>query len=412
MEELITNDTPDLVDHWPNDRRQVPVANWNGARSTWSDTDDSPSPWHTGNGGFDTSAYPSSFVGNVTAISGRDPEEENLWWDASVRKKCARPGPGILPPLLTEEIHNSEHTLLSVVVSQPDIPREIATSSSSRETHTNDNTPSRTSSPQPNRPLSPPPPPPPTSDELRTAIPHPNAYYCRKHNGWVLIVWKSSSVVPSLARSFQNTDHLPLPDQSRRREINSCIDDGGPSFRPINKTHHLHLYQKAVDAHNLTPPFRRSMWEKDGKMKEKRRQGTISMEEFDIEKLGASSADDMLEEDREEEGDLLDLYICCQCSFYCLASGVIPGVIPPKFMEEFTKEKYEHPPIGKTGESSVSTAWDTVIQYVDILIRSFRFHLNSTAVLSRTNYGEARIALLVSPVTPSRGRLAGALLCA
>ena len=130
------------------------------------------------------------------------------------------------------------------------------------------------------------------------------------------------------------------------------------------------------------------MWEKDGKKKEKLRRGTLNIEEFYID----SAADDVLEEDREE-GDLLDLYICCQCSFYCLASGVIPGVIPPKFMAEFTKEKYEHPPIGKTGELSVSTAWDTVLRYVNILICSFRSHLNGTTVLSRTNYGEARIAL-------------------
>ena len=55
----------------------------------------------------------------------------------------------------------------------------------------------------------------------------------------------------------------------------------------------------------------------------------------------------------DEEGDLLDLYVCCQCSVYCMSSGVIPGVIPRKYLEPFIKDKRDHPKPGKSGEVTV-----------------------------------------------------------
>ena len=64
------------------------------------------------------------------------------------------------------------------------------------------------------------------------------------------------------------------------------------------------------------------------------------------------------------EADMLDLYLCCQCSTYCLVSQVIPGVIPLRCLEEFNKDKVEHPPPGKTGELALITGWETVLTYV------------------------------------------------
>lgn len=70
------------------------------------------------------------------------------------------------------------------------------------------------------------------------------------------------------------------------------------------------------------------------------------------------------EKDEAAEPDLLDLYICCQCSVYCLVSQVIPGVLPIRVLDEFVKDKQEHPPPGKTPEVAVVTALETIITYV------------------------------------------------
>ena len=72
------------------------------------------------------------------------------------------------------------------------------------------------------------------------------------------------------------------------------------------------------------------------------------------------------EEDSHPESEtvLLDLFICCQCSVYCLVSRVIPGVIPLKLMEEFTKEKMDNPRVDVTRRASALQAWETVHTYV------------------------------------------------
>jgi ubiquitin carboxyl-terminal hydrolase 25 len=49
------------------------------------------------------------------------------------------------------------------------------------------------------------------------------------------------------------------------------------------------------------------------------------------------------------EGNLLNLYVCCQCS-YVIGSDVIPGMIPVKLLEDLVKNKVENPPLDKSGE--------------------------------------------------------------
>lgn len=299
-------------------------------------------------------------------IDGQDRDEENNWWDSSVRERCQRPGPGFLPPVLADELHNPDHSLYSVSVNPPDIkpdPPKVAPPTTTSEG-------SSTSSPPPapasKRLSGVPPIPPPTNDDVRTAIPHPNAYYCPRDNGWVILIWKSSSVPPPLAKSFENSPHPPLPNQDRRRLTDSCIGEGENQFGyPSNNTHHFHKYEKAVDSLKLSPPFRRNDWETMEKVKQKRRAATIILDDDDLQKLKDNLTEDVPIEDKtEEEGELLDLYVCCQCSFYVVASGVIPGVIPRKYFAEFVKEKMDHPPLGKTPEASVLTGWETLISYV------------------------------------------------
>jgi len=75
--------------------------------------------------------------------------------------------------------------------------------------------------------------------------------------------------------------------------------------------------------------------------------------------------DTRMDVDQEEgEGDLLDLYVCCQCSFYVISSDVIPGVVPVKLIEDLVKSKMENPPLDKCGEFAVLITLETILKYV------------------------------------------------
>ncbi|EGO31225.1 hypothetical protein SERLADRAFT_353805 [Serpula lacrymans var. lacrymans S7.9] len=252
----------------PDDQGQASTA-WNDQTNEWEASGDS---W-------------------ASDIDGRNEDEELNWWDSTVRVWNGRPGPGMLPPVLADLLHHPDHSLFSVSVTAPDLKPTPPASGS--------DVPSDIS-------------PPPSADDLTYSIPHPNAYYCRKHNGWVLLLWKSSSILPPLAKSFK--PHHPFPDQNRRKRTSSCIGDGEQPFGQVNKTHHFHLYEKAVDSHQLMPPFRRAEWE---------------------------------------------------CSMYCIASDVIPGIIPSKLMDDFTKDRSSNPSPGKKSEEAVMAGWETFITVIE-----------------------------------------------
>ena len=42
-------------------------------------------------------------------IDGRCTYEETHWWNPELREENKRPGPGVLPPVLAEELHGSNH---------------------------------------------------------------------------------------------------------------------------------------------------------------------------------------------------------------------------------------------------------------------------------------------------------------
>jgi ubiquitin carboxyl-terminal hydrolase 25/28 len=166
---------------------------------------------------------------------------------------------------------------------------------------------------------------------------------------------------PPLAQSFvASPEHAPLPDLNRRKRINSCSGDTEEAFGRVNKTHHFHHYAKAIDAHKLTPPFRRDDWDLDCLKMKRRAQTVIDSDLQDLKSLEASE-----EPSDPEEGKLLDLYVCCQCSFYCVASGIIPGVIPRKYFDEFVRDKKENPPPGKTGEQAIVQALETILLAIE-----------------------------------------------
>lgn len=309
---------------------------------TWSTAPEVPSAWGSGRPEWDqpTDVWHDAWNGEYqdwgelsarrVNIDGRVEEEELNWWDPSVGQIHNRPGPGILPTLLESYLHNADHTLFSVSASPPDVkPRHR-----SSESHP----------PTPHPPFNPP-----TPDEVRRSVPHPNAYYCHKHNGWVLLLWKSSIIEPPLSKSY---DGPPLPDIARRLRSHSCI---GESATQANKTHHFHYYKAAVDASKITTPFKRADWERHTRTKSRRRQAVL----MDHSNLGAVG------DSKQVEGELLDLYVCCQCSLYCVVLDAIPGVIPQRTLDAFMKEKQENPHVGKTPVASLAIALDTILMIIE-----------------------------------------------
>lgn len=316
-----------------------------------------------GGGGY----FTERSVGSVP-ITGRQMHEEKNWWDPDVRAANKRPGPGMLPPVLLEQLHDTEHSLFSVSVSSPDTPPP-------RQPSENPNAPS----PTPSASSTPLYVAPPTDDEVRMSVPHPNAYYCPRENGWVILSWKTSLIPPPLARSFEDSDHPPLPNQGWRKQTVNCVEaEGGPS----NKTHHFHKYQKAIDALKLTPPLRIDDWDAE-MMTAKRQLGIIdSHEEVTLELQDGQPV--------VNEGKLLDLYVCCQCSLYCVASDLIPGVIPRKYLDAFVRDKRSSPPPGKSGEQAVVTALETIMLAIENIlwkgeVRALK--VNSTSNTFRSKVG-------------------------
>jgi ubiquitin carboxyl-terminal hydrolase 25/28 len=308
-------------------------SSWTELQPKWNDDNDwnksdswsGPMPWD--------STWATGTTQNVVDIDGRDQEEETNWWDTEMRDTRGRPGSGMLPPLVAERLHDPEHSLFSVSVTMPDTK------------------PSTTGEAPPPLPFVPP-----SHDEVRRAVPHANTYYCRRHHGWVFLLWKTSTILPSFAKSFDLTQHSPLPDQERRKRT-SCGDD---PFDKSKRTHHFHMYPKAVDSSQLNPPFHRASWEVTAQRKQRRRKIT-SINLDDLSDLDDEMNEDPLEE--HAEGELLDLYVCCQCSLYCLASAVMPGVIALKYVEDFTKYRNEHPAVGKSSAESVISGWETLTTY-------------------------------------------------
>jgi hypothetical protein len=235
-------------------------------------------------------------------IDGRVEEEEQNWWDPAVRKTHNRPGPGMLPDLLENYLHDPDHILLSVS------PSPQARKRWKLEPFHADF---------------------PSTDEIRRSIPHPNAYYCPKDNGWVLLYWEYSVQGPPLSKLYHGP---PLPDLIRRSRVYSCLGPHPLSTTRPNETHHFHYYKAAVDGSRITEPSN----------------------------LGTPNHDS--DDPRKYEGDPLDLFICCQCTLYFVVSDVIPSVIPQEIFEAFVRDKVCHPDGGQSPAVSLVVAIDTFME--------------------------------------------------
>lgn len=261
-----------------------------------------------------TEPWDSNSTLNLVPIDGRSLEDEETWWDRE--RLGADLGPGILPPVLADQIHDPDHTLFSVMVRVPD---NIVKKPSTKE---KEPPPAPTSEKPPLQGAHIPP----TPTQTRGAVPHPNAYYCPKHNSWILLSWKSSSVVPPLKTGLDGA----LPDQERRKRTGSCVSSDEQFGSPANKTHHFHYYARAVEAGKMSPPYRKPLWE--------------------------------TEQDGDGEDTLLDLYMCCQCSFYCVVSTTpIPGIIPNSVWTEFVDDRLKNPNVGLSSENTLIVSLETLL---------------------------------------------------
>lgn len=171
-------------------------------------------------------------------------------------------------------------------------------------------------------------------------------------------------MMPPLAKSFVPDPEAPFPDLTRRKQTTSCVGEGDQPSAQANLSHHFHRYERAVDASRLDPAFRRSEWEISVQKKQKHRKvSSLNMDTVSLDKMSNDAMEDSVP---EAEGDLLDLYLCCQCSLYCIVSDVIPGVIPVKYIEEFMRERRENPPPERTREESVVSGLETLLLYVQL----------------------------------------------
>ena len=269
--------------------------------------------------------------------------EELNWWDPDVRLRAARPGPGILPTLLADKFHDSDHSLFSVTVNPPNVSSPQSASPSATSTP-----------PQPPFHI-------PTIEEVHEAVPHPNAMYCRKENGWILFVRRSTSELPPLATSFQMAHPGVLfPHPYRRKVTNSCVDETGenPSSR-ANLTHHFHCYPGAVSSHSLNPPFDNPPWESLAHVTHlPSHLQSVQEEEDKMEGIEPATSNGV-----DTEGVLLDLYVCCQCSVYVVCSHLIPGIVPARYFEELVQERADNPMPGQSKHDAPIIALDTTMKY-------------------------------------------------
>lgn len=298
-------------------------------------------------------------------IDGRNYTEEEDWWKQS--SFTGRPGPGLLPPTVIDRVnpgglklyHVTPRTPETLLNSSPGVPSPVAPLSFAQAVRSaspklDRAQPSRQASlngPVPDKSVATPAsmPPvfpsftPPSESELRGAVPHPNIYYSPPEGGWRLLIWSTSSIIP-FARSFLAT-HPSLPSDNRRRTTISCVGDNTHTFGPSNLTHHFHFYPRAVDSHKLSTPYYRPIWERK------------------CHDEGSSS-----DARKSDEGELLDLYMCCQCQQHLIVSAkTFPEVIPREVHKTFTTQRFRNPSENRNPYANVFVAWSIILQYVALI---------------------------------------------
>ena len=257
-------------------------------------------------------------------------DEADKWWSATELYAKKPPGEGLLPVLAAEEVHTSDHELLKIDVTLPDI-RAADGSEAPADFK------------------------PPTVEEMRSAIPHQNAYFCRQCNGWMLIQRSKLSQPPveldhggldaHLGRAPAHGVRLP-----RRRELIGGVPecskrvDGTWNHRP-RQTHHFHRYHGVVSAARLNPPFLRPAWEYkaapmpplvqdlDAQPQPEPRAAFLAWRHPSIKVTPPAT-------DHGCDVDWLDIYMCCECPVNIMATrSPIPGIVPRRLLDDLIRER-------------------------------------------------------------------------
>ncbi|KAJ3786715.1 hypothetical protein GGU10DRAFT_166019 [Lentinula aff. detonsa] len=330
-------------------------------------------------------------------ITNRFDEDELRWWDREHVWGRSFPGKGVLPVLTAESIEAGLQRLIGkrvgskglykVEITSPDItPSEQKESNNEHPvprispppslTRTGSNSSLNPSSRAPSLPKSARPRHhhvPPSALEVEMAgKPHPDAYYSPKENAWVVLSWEDSSSAKASSRdplpSFvveARAYTLPRNEYRMENKGENCLAFMTKSDRRCyNLTHHFHKYPKSIDGRNLDPPVRH--WKDDFSVGDANE--------------GESPTDVSATDDGQV---LLDLYVCCQCSFYLVvsspsiltsseisnsasgdmgrSSNVIPGIIPLRIWNAYVNDRLENPNPSMSREQTLLGGLETLV---------------------------------------------------
>ncbi|KAH8810299.1 hypothetical protein DL96DRAFT_533874 [Flagelloscypha sp. PMI_526] len=232
--------------------------------------------------------WPRSALEKIIA-PGRSSLEGRNWWNPKVRELYSRPGSGTLASLLPGIGDIVDQELFSVKIVVPTAmsnPQPLSRSHSlprSRSLSHLHGLPRHS--------------PPPLDEELRVAIPHPDAYYSPKHNSWILLSWGKSKQPPPLIPFYPQQDVL---NAIFRREERCAFLDCNDLLQ-LSHTHHFHKFPSAVDPKLLDSPYE-----------------------------PGNSVSPTLP---------LDLYVCCRCQLHLIASSFSQPLVPQPLWNAFLEER-------------------------------------------------------------------------
>lgn len=280
-----------------------------------------------------------------------DQNNEKMWWNPHSRAALRPLGPGMLPVLAASKIHDETHELIKVSVSYPNYP----STDRSEASH-----------------------PAPTLNDLYHAIPHQNAYYCAKCNGWV-VVQKSRTIMPPVYSKYnEGCPELNFPLNRNLQRDYECNQSSETYNQNPDKAHHYHLYEDAIPGVDLNPALVRDSWEQDPPLPRKVCRHHIGSSEnfwkapmYQMMEIEPDAADrDMV------PGDYLDLYACCQCmtNIY-VTRQTISGVVSPRLLADLHRER------AAGGEGAVRVA--IALEFVHRWSKSPFVLLSSTHLVTR-----------------------------
>lgn len=336
-------------------------------------------------------------------------DDSERCWGPGVRHGDREPEPGVRALHAVKMMHDSNHALYEVSISgepivspstapspKPSVAAPGALDPSTRASLTaswatapstvGGEAPATAAEPAPGTAVSHVPP---TPEELRDAIPHSSALYCRQHHGWVIFAVTAASATACHISAYWCADpeekylldSLPdtTPRASKPCSDNTDTDRNTAKFGwncqapPEKKMHHLHKYPNAVVGSGGYATLRQEVLSPTGGPH------IIALpksgEGADTE-LGTQGTQSEVQDDNNfrsgwERASLLqhlDLYLCCQCRTQVLCSpagSVIPGIIPSSALERYIHERTSNPNAGQSNEQSAFASLELMLRIVE-----------------------------------------------